>query len=86
MIVSKSLLRILAAFSLRSSLQIVCFYVLDRRSFQIRYAVVLFNMVWPCTCEGKFCFSADSWFGLYHVAVVLTFLRSPISLAELPDR
>ena len=23
----------------------------------IRYAVVLFNMVWPCPCEGKFCFS-----------------------------
>ena len=86
MIVSKLLLRILAAFSLCSSLQIVCFYVLDHGSFQIRYAVVLFKMVWPCTCEGKFCFSADSRFGLYHVAVVLTFLRSPISLAELPDR
>ena len=92
-----------------------------------------FNMVWPCTCEGKFCFShltycdsdmifqffcslsvvtrydvTDVWiwahpkslpralsrpldsrsvgcsrFGLYHVAVVLIFLRSPISLAEI---
>ena len=26
------------------------------------------------------CHSVDSWFGLYHVAVVLSFLRSPISL------
>ena len=21
------------------------------------YAVLFLNMVWPCTCEGKFCFS-----------------------------
>ena len=27
--------------------------------------------------------SVDSRFGLYHVAVVLSFLRSPISLAEI---
>ena len=31
--------------------------LLDRRSFKIRYAVVFFNMVWPCACDGKFCFS-----------------------------
>ena len=58
--------------------------------YSTRVGVLLFAVLY-CADESqparnscpRLSHSVDSRFGLYHVAVVLSFLRSPISLAEI---